>query len=192
MPGRRRAMKKCNNLLLIFLLMFTLTACSSQSPPPASTRLAKSTTAASSTEQNLYSNVKLGFSFAIPDSWEPENYAPTIKSSKMNDGTKYTKVDFVFQDDKENPLLSIQIVPKTWWDKAKNSKSTNTDYLGTKNDLVYIFTLPQACPYEVGKKADLYNSMTLLNNDVPNRFKIIEMAVSTSGESLDTMQSSSK
>lgn len=185
-------MKRHNNLLLIFLLTFTLTACSSQSPPPSSVKLAKSTTAVSSTEQNLYSNEKLGFSFAIPDSWEPENYAPAITNSKMDDGTKYTKVDFVFQGDKENPLLSIQIIPKTWWDKTKKSKATNPDYLGTKNNLVYAFTLPQACPYEVGTKADLYNSMTLVNNDVPNRFKIIEIEASTSGVSLDTMQSSPK
>jgi len=185
-------MKIYNTILLIFLMIFTLTACASQSPPPASMKLAKSTTASSSTAQNSYANEKLGFSFAIPDSWEPENYTPVVTESKMDDGTKYTKVDFVFQDDKENPLLSIQIVPKTWWDKTKKAKTTSPDYLGTKNDVVYTFSLPQACPYEVGTKADLYNSMVLLNNDVPNRFKITGIAVSSSGVSLDTKESSTK
>lgn len=181
-------MKKYNYLLLIFLSIFTLTACASQSQPPAM-KLAKFTAVPNSAIENVYTNEKLSFSFVIPNSWEAGNYSSVATSDTMDDGTKYTKVDFIFQADTDNSLLSIQIVPKTWWDKAKKTEEPKFDYLGTKGDSVYCCTLPTACPYEVGTKADLYNSMAILHDDVPKRFKIIgDNPSSSSGVSLDTIQ----
>lgn len=130
-----------------------------------------------SSAQEPYINEELGFSFNIPDSWESENYAAQVTLEEVKEPksiVKYTTVSFIFQGDKENPLLTIKIVPKSWWDSTnKKLDGTAPDYLATKGVLVYCYNLPQACPYDVGTKADLYNSMVLLRDDVPNRFKLL-------------------
>ena len=179
-------MKKYSYLFLILLLIFTLTGCASKTEAPAA-MLAKSGAATTSTAPILYTNEKLNFTFVIPDSWEDENYASIVTAETMEDGTKYTNVDFVFQDDKENPLLSIMLVPKPWWDKINKEEGTNPYYLATKGDIVYCFALPQSCPYEVGTKSDLFNSMVLLHEDVSNRFKIIG-ADSSSEKNISTIE----
>ncbi len=183
-------MKKYSYLLLISLLIFTLTACASQAKAPVA-MLTKAAPVPSSTVQNLYTNEKLSFSFAIPDSWENENYSPVVTTDAIEetwgDPIKYTKVDFVFQNDKDNPLLSVMLVSKTWWDKLNKEEGPTPDYLGTKGDIVYCCVLPQSCPYEVGTKADLYNSMVLLHEDVPKRFKIIG-GDSSSKETISTIE----
>lgn len=165
-------MKKYNHLFLIFLLIFTLTACAAKTEAPVA-KLAKASLEAADKAPNLYTNDKLSFSFVIPDSWETENYAPVVSDATMQDGTKYTKVDFVFQGDKDNPLLSVMLVPKTSFDKMKKGESSAPASLGTKGDVVYCYTLPASSPYDVGTKSDLYNSMVLLQEDVPKRFTII-------------------
>ncbi len=170
--------------LLFFVLLFTLAACSSKSEAPvmkAAIAAAEPVTSAAPT-QAPYINNELGFSFAIPDSWETENYTPQVTSKTVEENgekAKITEVDFVFQGDTENPLLTIQIVPKEWMNDAADKKAESAaqeaqeDYLGTSGELAYRYSLPQACPYDVGPKADLYNSMVLLREDVPNRFKIL-------------------
>ena len=165
-------MKKYSHLFLIFLLIFTLTACAAKADPPV-TKLAKASRETADKEQNLYTNDELSFSFVIPDSWEAENYKPVVSIATTQDGTKYTKVDFVFQSDKDNPLLSVIAVPKGSWGKIKKGETPAPVFLGTKGDVVYCYSLPASCPYDIGAKADLYNSMFLLQEDVPKRFSII-------------------
>ena len=163
-------------IFFLFILIFTLSACSSKAEPPAM-KAARVSSVESSTVQKLYRNEELGFTFAIPDSWESENYTPQVTNNVIEENgkkIKYTAVSFAFQNDKENLLLDIKVVPKTWWDSAsKKNDSSKPDYLGTKDSMVYCYTLPQTCPYDVGAKADLYNSMVLTRDDVPNRFKIL-------------------
>lgn len=179
-------------LLLLFLsaLLVLLTACASKAEAPA-VMLAKAapseirakSSAKSSAIQKFYTNDKLSFSFAVPDSWEDKNYTPAVTTETMSDdGTKYTKVDFLFQDDKECSLLTILIVSKDWWEKTKGETlDPKPTYLGTKEDIVYCFTLPKNSPYEVGAKSDLYNSMVLPDSDVLNRFQILGADASSGG-----------
>ena len=179
-PGRRIFMKKYYSLIFLFMLIITLSACTAKPESRVmKTALADTMPASSAaTVQKPYINEKLGFSFAIPDSWERENYTAQVAVEEWKETkkiVKYTTVSFIFQEDKENPLLTIKIVPKSWWDSTdKKLDGTAPDYLGSKDNLIYCYSLPQACPYDVGKKADLYNSMVLLRDDVPNRFKILD------------------
>ncbi len=172
-------MKKHLSVIFVIIILFTLASCTAKTEAPMMKAAAAADTMISneSSAQEPYINEELGFSFNIPDSWERENYTPEVTDKVMEeDGlkVKYKAVAFVFQGDKENPLLTIDIVPKTWWDIAsKKAGDTLPDFLGTKGDSVYCYTLPQACPYDVGTKADLYNSMVLLRDDVPNHFKIL-------------------
>jgi hypothetical protein len=173
---RRKSMKKHFCMLLIFISIFALNACSQKTEAPVM-RFSKAVPADSHADQKLYVNDNLGFTFAVPDSWENGNYTPQMTDSVITisgKSTKYTAVSFAFQNDKESPLLTILVLPKTWWDLVGKSKDEQVpDYLGTSGDTVYCYTLPQACPYDVGAKADLYNSMVLLHDDIPNRFKIL-------------------
>lgn len=172
-------MKKYTYLFLIFSLIFTFTACAAKTEAPVA-MLAKAAPEMADETQNLYTNEKLSFSFTIPDSWEPENFEPVVSNAKFADGTAYSKTDFIFQNDKDNPLLTIMLVSKTWWDKnQKKEASAGYTYLGAKGSTVYCFTLPLSCPYDVGKKADLYNSMVLVKEDVPARFAILVTASSS-------------
>lgn len=165
-------MKKRNYLFFIFLLIFTLAACAAKTEAPVA-KLTKSLLETNDKALNLYTNDELDFSFSIPDSWEAENYAPVVSDATMKNGTKYTKVDFIFQGDKDNPLLSIILVPKTSFGKLKDVERSAPVSLGTKGDVVYCYSLPASCPYDIGTKADLYNSMFLVQEDVPKRFTII-------------------
>lgn len=181
-------MRKPTRLLLFLsVLLFSLTACASKTEAPDVIMFAKTAPAESSAKssviQRLYTNDKLSFSFAVPDSWENENYTPvTASETTPGNGTKYTKVDFIFQDDKDSPLLTIFLVSKDWWEKTKGEAfDPKPIYLGTKGDIVYCFNLPKDCPYDVGTKADLYNSMVLPDSDVPNRFKILGDDSSSAG-----------
>lgn len=181
-------MKKHLSLLFIFIFIFTvsfaLNACTSKAEAPVM-KAAKAAPAQSSAVQRLYRNEKLGFTFAIPDSWESENYTPEVTNEVLVENgksTQYTKVSFAFQADRENPLLTILIVPKTWWDaQIKKSDSQNPGYLGSKGSTVYCFTLPQDSTLDVGAKADLYNSMLVVRDDVPNRFQILNGDSSVEG-----------
>lgn len=175
--------------MLLFLLLFTFAACASKTEAPvmkAAMAAAEPVSSAAPT-QEPYINKDLGFSFAIPDSWETENYAPRVTNKTVEENgekAKITEVSFVFQGDTENPLLTIQVVPKSWMDSAANRKAVSgaqPDYLGARDDVAYRYSLPQACPYDVGTKADLYNSMVLLRDDVPNRFKLLESEPAESG-----------
>lgn len=174
-------MKKQFHLILLFILFVSLAACSSKEEAPVmKTRTAIAAAAPASSAaavQAPYINEDLGFSFAIPDSWESENYTAQVTLEELKETkriVKYTTVSFVFQGDKENPLLTIKIVPKSWWDSTgKKLDGTAPDYLATKGNLIYCYNLPQSCPYDVGTKADLYNSMVLLRDDVPNRFQLL-------------------
>ena len=163
-------------ILFLIILICTLSACSSKTEAPAM-RTEKVTAVESTVVEKLYRNEELGFTFSIPNSWESENYTPQVTNNVIEENGKkinYTVVSFAFQADKENPLLTIMVVPKTWWDSAsKKSDSSKPDYLGTKDSTVYCYTLPQACPYDVGAKTDLYNSMVLARDDVPNRFQLL-------------------
>lgn len=187
-------MKHYFSLIFLFVLFFSLAACASASEPeaPALKTAMKANILADSTAsvQEPYINEKLGFSFAIPNSWESENYTPEVETKEIKETKRiiqYTTVSFVFQGDKDNPLLTIKIVPKSWWDSTeKKLDGTAPDYLATKGDLVYCYNLPQTCPYDVGTKADLYNSMVLLRDDIPNRFKVL------GGESAAPVISSNK
>nr|WP_319487593.1 hypothetical protein [uncultured Caproiciproducens sp.] len=181
-------MRKPTRLLLFLsVLLVALTACASKTKAPNAIMSAKTapaeSNARSSVIQKLYTNDKLSFSFAVPDSWENGNYTPVTTSKTLSDdGTKYTKVDFVFQDDKDSPLLTILLVSKDWWEKTKGEAfDPKPTYLGAKGDIVYCFILPKDCPYDVGTKADLYNSMVLPDRDVPNRFKILGTASLSAG-----------
>ncbi|MCY1712825.1 hypothetical protein [Caproiciproducens galactitolivorans] len=167
-------MRKPVLLLWLAFCMIALAACASKAESTA-VKLAKAAPPESSAERIQYTNEKLGFSFAIPDSWESENYKAVIIEKKLKDGSKTTTVSFQFQGDAENPLLSISLVPKKGWDK-KSTKHPSGDpvYLGTKGDIVYICTLPKDCPYDVGTKADLYNSMILPTEEVKKRFQILD------------------
>lgn len=176
-------MRKTKRLLLwLSAALVLLTACASKTEAPAvmlakaapSENNAKSITKSSAVPK-LYTNNKLSFSFTVPDSWETGNYTVVTADETMpGDGTKYTKADFLFQDDKNSPLLTILLVPDDWWKKTKGEAlESKPVYLGEKGNIVYCFTLPKDCPYDVGTKADLYNSMVLPDSDVPNRFKIL-------------------
>lgn len=173
-------MKKLFGLLLC-VLFFTFAACSSKPETyTMKTAVAAAEPVSSSVPaQKPYINKDLGFSFAIPDSWERENYTPKVTNKTMEENgqkAEITEVSFIFQGDTENPLLTIQVVPKAWMDstaKRKTVSDAQPDYLGTKGDVAYRYSLPQACPYDVGAKADLYNSMVLLRDDVPNRFQVL-------------------
>jgi hypothetical protein len=179
-------MKKHIYLFLLFSFILALTACAEKTEAPVA-MLAKAAPENADQTQNLYTNQELSFSFAIPDSWETENYEPVVSSAKLPDGTTYKKADFVFQNDKDNPLLSIMLLPKAWWDK--NQKNSQYLYLGTKESIAYCCSLPLSCPYEVGTKADLYNSMALVKEDVPKRFTILE---STSSSNVPAFAQSTK
>ncbi len=165
-------------IILIFAMAFILSACTAKAEEPVmNARLAAAPVSSEAPAQRLYLNEKFGFSFVIPDSWESENYDSEAANKVLDiNGVKikYTAVSFIFQGDTENPLLTIQVIPKKQWDSAnKKASAAAPDYLGTNGNFVYCYTLPQTCPYDVGTKADLYNSMVLLRDDVPNRFKIL-------------------
>ncbi len=175
---------------LLSVLLVLLTACASKTEAPAvmlaetaPSEIRAKSNAKSSAVQKFYTNDKLSFSLAVPDSWEDKNYTPVVTTETMSDGgTKYTKVDFLFQNDKNCSLLTISLVSKDWWEKTKGETlDPKPTYLGTKEDVVYCFTLPKSSPYEVGEKSDLFNSMVLPDSDVLNRFKILDANASSSG-----------
>ncbi|NLJ31866.1 MAG: hypothetical protein GX424_09760 [Clostridiales bacterium] len=126
-----------------------------------------------------YASEKFGFSFQIPDSWESENYTVTVteKAVKGTDG-KIPAVSFLFQDDTENPLLTIQMIPQSSWNDINTSASSGgtPGYLGTRSNVVYCYTIAQTCPYAVGEKADLFNSMMLpnSNDEIAARFQFLD------------------
>ena len=169
-------MKKYFCILFIILFILTFAACSSKTEAPVM-KAEKTVLAESSSAQKLYVNEKLGFTFAIPDSWESENYTTEVTNETMKENKKsikYTKVTFAFQGDKEYPLLTVLVVPKTWWDSVSKEDATKIPiYLGTKSNTVYCFTLPADSTMDVGAKQDLYNSMVLVHDDVPNHFSLL-------------------
>ena len=124
-------MRKTKRLLLwLSAALVLLTACTSKTEAPAvmlakaapSENNAKGITQSSAVPK-LYTNNKLSFSFTVPDSWETGNYTVVTTNETMpGDGTKYTKADFLFQDDKNSPLLTILLVPDNWWKKTKGER----------------------------------------------------------------------
>ena len=176
-------MKKLISLVLTVILIAVLSACASRSQAPvmnAKMAAAQAPPASSSASLRTYVNQELGFSFQIPDSWESENYNTVVdgsnaKSAKSKESAPQCgTVIFLFQGDPENPLLTVQVLPKSQWDAAdKSSDPSAPVFLGESGSLVYCFTMPQNSTYEVGAKADLYNSMVLPREDVPTRFKIL-------------------
>ena len=166
-------MRKPALLLWLVLCIIALAACAAKAEP-SSMQLAKAAPLEdAAADQTIYTNEKLGFSFEIPDSWETENYEAVISEKKLKDGSKKTTVSFEFQGDAENPLLAISLVPKKSWDKGSAKQASKPIYLGAKGNIVYIGKLPKECPYDVGTKADLYNSMILPTEEVKKRFKIV-------------------
>ncbi|NLG92621.1 MAG: hypothetical protein GX485_03510 [Clostridiales bacterium] len=163
-------MRKPVLLLWLALCMIALAACTAKAEP-SSVQLALSAPLEDAAAQIVYTNEELGFSFAIPDSWETENYKAVVSEKTLKDGSKKTTISFEFQGDAENPLLAISLVPKKSWESAKHT--SKPIYLGTKGNTVYIGKLPKECPYDVGTKADLYNSMILPTEEVKKRFKIL-------------------
>lgn len=183
-------MKKWISLLILGLMLMIFSACASASSSAAqgtaetAAKMAAPAAGAASIVQDskiIYSNKDLGFSFRIPDSWESDNYTvevteETVKGSNQ----KFPAVAFLFQNDAENPLLTIQVVPKGVWNtlSSKNDISSGDapGYLKAKGDSVYYYTAAQTCPYDVGKKADLFNSMMLPNNseEITARFQLID------------------
>lgn len=180
-------MKKLIGLLLAGLMLFGFSACTTSSAvAQGSTAKAAAagiapaaapSTASTVSEYQLYTNEKLGFSFQIPDSWENGNYTISItEENRKTSGTKFPAVSFLFQNDTENPLLTIWLVPKSNWDfVSEQDASEKPGYLGTKGDMVYYYTAAQNCPYSVGTKADLFNSMVLLSDsvEITNRFQFL-------------------
>ena len=65
-------MKQHFSLIFLFVLLFTLAACASKAEAPAmkATMAADVLVSSAAAVQEPYINEKLGFSFAIPDSWE--------------------------------------------------------------------------------------------------------------------------
>jgi hypothetical protein len=176
-------MKKLISLVLAAVLIAALSACASRSEAPVMNEkmaAAQVPPASSSAARRTYVNQELGFSFQIPDSWESENYNTVVdgsseKKAKLKESVSQGgTVNFLFQGDPENPLLTVQVLPKSQWDAAdKSSDPSAPVFLGESGALVYCFTMPQNSTYEVGAQADLYNSMVLTREDVPTRFKIL-------------------
>ncbi len=175
-------MKKLSGFIFTAALLCFLPACAAQAAKQQPVLYAKMADTAAHEAlsepdlQRIYTNQELGFSFLIPDSWEPGNYSAVVKESTVElNGTTLTEstVDFLFQGDPENSLLTIQVIPKSQWKAADSSSaSASPDFLGENESSVYRFILPQNSTYPVGKKADLYNSMVLPLDDVPSRVEI--------------------
>lgn len=191
-------MKKWIRLLLLCMALALGTACASTASAPAAPNAAganakkeavafgavvsqaSSVPIKADDSRISYTNRDLGFSFQIPDSWESENYTvkPTEESVNGVSG-QYPAVFFLFQADPKVPLLTIRIVPQDVWKTLSGKKGTSAEdtpvCLETKGKTVYFCTVAQTCPYDVGKKADLFNSMMLPNSseDLKARFRLI-------------------
>lgn len=183
-------MKKGIGLLILGLALMIFSACASASSPSlrgtAETAAKAVAPAAGATSivkdsKTVYSNEELGFSFRIPNSWENDNYTVKVTEGTVKGSDqKFPAVTFLFQNDKENPLLTIEVVPKGVWNSFNDKKSVSSGnmpgYLKSNDSVVYYYTAAQTCPYDVGKKADLFNSMMLPNNseEITARFQLID------------------
>lgn len=175
-------MKKFIGLILTSAMILLMSACSSQTEAPAMNAkmaVAETSSAGASSSQRAYINETLGFSFLIPDSWETENYNVEVTDSETDPTMTKSQggtVTFLFQEDRDNPLLTIEVVPKSKWKTASKSSSpspSGPEYLAENGTFVYSCTIPQNSTYDVGTRADLYNSMVLPHDDVVNRFKLL-------------------
>lgn len=181
-------MKKYFCLAIIIAMLFVFYGCTSTAAP--NMQLMKATAASQNEDSaissfsasKIYVNDELGFSFQIPSSWEIGNYTVTETKRQLPDSKiEFTTVSFNFQNDTENPLLTIELIPVKLINTAnknmkKDEKVSQPVSLGIRDNIAYDCTVSLTCPYEVGIKADLYNSMVLPQTDVPNRFKLLPSA----------------
>lgn len=180
-------MSKHFGFVLTALLILVLSGCASRSEAPViqeKTAAAAPAPKSTASSEKKYTNAELGFSFRIPNSWESENYTPVITSrtEKQNGASVLVgTVAFLFENDPENSLLTIEITPKPAESVlkkgaphvAESSASTTEEPLGTNGGRVYRFSIPPHSTYDVGPKCDLYNSMVLPPDDVVNRFRFL-------------------
>lgn len=178
-------MKKFLLIMLICALLVLLCACGSGSStdsgpsaagvPAQNGTLTDESAALSVSESKKYVNVDLGFSISIPDNWSEENYKIFVASVSAGDDEhlKYTEVTFIFQSDKENPLLCIYVYPLQYWQNISDGSAPVPTLLGIKSEVAYCYQLPYACPYTDGEKANLYNSMVMTHDELPLRFQIL-------------------
>lgn len=200
----RGFMKKFLYLCLTGLFLF-LAGCSSSSPVAMSAEAQNADELSSSSaviakyglsdlyEQQIYTNTQLHFSFAIPREWNSDNYTilidhPVLSTLNLQEKSKsredalhaeinatYTKIDFIFRNDLENPLLRILAVPSTYWQRLLPEKNQESPlfptFLVQRDDIVFSYILPTGCPYSDSATADLYNSMVMEQEEVEDAFR---------------------
>ena len=166
-------------VLLLMLAVFPLASCSSSASQPAPQQeaaLFQQKEAApleeSEAEPFTFTDAELGFSFTVPENWNPDDYKIIVSHGDMEDGSGYSQVDFIFQSDRENPLLTILIVSPEWWRSVSSSSTPHPVFLAEQGGTVYCFQLPQGCPYADEQKSGLYNSMVLEPDQVPLHFSL--------------------
>ena len=178
---------------LLSVLLITATACSSgTAQSTADSAGSYNNSKAAESEENVitskalhnniytwndstYTNPELGFSFQIPKVWTANDYKIVVSHGKMEeDQSAYSKVSFIFRSDRENPVLNLMRVSKTWWNEQITQDLPHPEYLGEQKDYVYCAQLPHGCPYADEVLMEQYNSMVLTYDQVQQYFSLLE------------------
>ncbi len=124
----------------------------------------------------MYKNEKLGFEFKIPERWGG-NYQ--VKEIENQETIKGKTVKFLLdpknaKDEHREGLLSFYIIDKNVYAESEKEEGPSIgEYLGEKEDLVYLVGLPQSNPFEVdSEEGKIFHEMNMSFEDIKAAFTI--------------------
>ncbi len=141
--------------------------------------------ASSGKQPKIYTNQELGFSFTIPQEWPSDEYKIVVSHGEQDeDDSAYSQIDFIFRNNKENPLLRIYVVTSQWWGEYGSAyDSSLIHYLGKTGDTAYCYVLPVSrvyVDYAEESTAAAYAAMVIDSSTVESSFSILtETSVSS-------------